>query len=74
VKQGLRPADALKGSHDVQRERDEPIVISVGQLALGLRPDELIRVLLFFPRTQVKRLRDEPPSERGPRASSSRWS
>ena len=29
VKQGLRPAEALKGSHDVQRERDEPIVISV---------------------------------------------
>jgi hypothetical protein len=37
-------ADTLKGSHDVQRERDEPIVIDIGQLALGLRPDELIRV------------------------------
>jgi hypothetical protein len=40
-------ADTLKGSHDVQRERDEPIVIDIGQLALGLRPDELIRVELW---------------------------
>jgi hypothetical protein len=39
--------DTLKGSHDVQRERDKPIVIDIGQLALGLRPDELIRVELW---------------------------
>lgn len=42
--QSLGSADALKGSHDVQRERDEPSVIDVGQFALGLRPDELVRV------------------------------
>jgi hypothetical protein len=42
----LGSADALKGSHDVQHERDEPIVIDVGQFALGLRPDELIRIEL----------------------------
>src|SRR5262249_12665719 len=40
----LRSADALKGSHDVQRERDESIVIHVRQLALGLRPDVLIGI------------------------------
>ena len=44
AEQSLGSADALKGSHDVQRERDEPIVIDVGQLALGLRPHELIRI------------------------------
>src|SRR5262249_41043082 len=44
AEQSLGSADALKGSHDVQRERHEPIVIDVGQLALGLRPDELIRI------------------------------
>lgn len=44
AEQRLGSADALKGSHDVQRERAEPIVIDVGQLALGLRPDELIRI------------------------------
>ncbi len=44
AKQGLRPANALKGSYDVQRERDEPIVIDVGQLTLGLRPDKLVRI------------------------------
>lgn len=38
AEQSLGSADALKGSHDVQRERHEPIVIDVGQLALGLRP------------------------------------
>jgi len=55
AKQGLRPADALKGSHDVQRERDQPIVIDVGQLALGLRPDELIGIELRRPRRDLRR-------------------
>jgi len=35
AEQSLRSADALKGSYDVQRERDEPIVIDVGQNASG---------------------------------------
>jgi hypothetical protein len=46
AEQSLGSADALKGSHDLQRERDEPIVIDVGQLAFGLRPDELIGIEL----------------------------
>jgi hypothetical protein len=46
AEQSLGSADALKGSHDAQRERDEPIGIDVGQLAFGLRPDELIRIEL----------------------------
>jgi hypothetical protein len=46
AKQGLRPADPLKGSYDVQRERDESVVIDVRQLAFGLRPDELIGIEL----------------------------
>jgi hypothetical protein len=46
AEQSLGSADALEGSHDVQRERDEPIVVDVGQLALGLRPDKLIRIEL----------------------------
>ena len=29
AKQGLRPTDALKGPHNVQREWDEPFVIEV---------------------------------------------
>lgn len=44
LEERLGSADALKGSQDVQRERAEPIVIDVGQLALSLRPDELIRI------------------------------
>lgn len=46
AKPGLRAADALNGSHDVQRERDEPVVIGVGQFTLGLRPDELVWIEL----------------------------
>jgi len=46
VKPGLRAADALKGPHDVQRERDEPVVIGVGQFTLGLCPDELVWIEL----------------------------
>ncbi len=44
AKQGLRSTDALKGSYDVLRERDEAVVIEVGQLTLGLRPDERVRI------------------------------
>jgi hypothetical protein len=44
AKQSLRSANALKGSHDVQHEWDEAIVIEVGQFTLGLRPDELVRI------------------------------
>jgi hypothetical protein len=44
AKQGLRPADPLKGSHDVQRERDESVMIDVRQLAFRLRPDEFIGI------------------------------
>jgi hypothetical protein len=44
LKQSLRSADALKGSHDMQREGDEAAVIEVRQLTLGLRPDELVRI------------------------------
>lgn len=44
AKQHLRSADELKGAHNVQRERDEPVVIEVRQLALGLAPNELIGI------------------------------
>jgi hypothetical protein len=44
AKQGLRPADPLKGSHNVPRERDEPVMVDVRQLAFRLRPDELIGI------------------------------
>jgi hypothetical protein len=37
AKQRLRPTDALQGSHDVQCERNEPVVIRVRQLAFRLR-------------------------------------
>lgn len=35
AEQSLGSADALEGSHDVQRELDEPIVMDVGRLALA---------------------------------------
>jgi hypothetical protein len=34
----LRSANAFKRPPDVQHERDEPVVVAVGQLALGLHP------------------------------------
>jgi len=36
----------MKTPHDVQREGDDPVVIGVGQLTLGLRPDELVWIQL----------------------------
>jgi hypothetical protein len=39
---GLASGRCAEGPHDVQRERDEPVVIGVGQFTLGLRPDELV--------------------------------
>jgi hypothetical protein len=44
AKQGLRPADPLKGSDNVQRKRDEPLMVDVRQLAFRLHPDELIGI------------------------------
>jgi hypothetical protein len=46
AKEGLRAADAPKAPLDVQRERDEPVVIGIGQLTLGLRPDKLVGIEL----------------------------
>ncbi len=66
AEQSLGSADALKGSHDVQRERDEPIVIDVGQFALGLRPDELIRIELRRVAGKAVHFHAGMSSEKGP--------
>src|SRR5262249_13614675 len=44
AKQALRSADPLQGANNVQRERYDPVVVAVRQLAFRLRPDELIGI------------------------------
>jgi hypothetical protein len=56
AKQDLRSADTLKGPHDVQRERDEPLVIDVREFALGLRPDEFVGIELRCVAREAMRL------------------
>ena len=49
----------------MQRKRDEPIVIDVGQLALGLRPDELIGIELRGIAGKAVRLHPGMAAEKG---------
>ena len=65
AEQSLGSADALKGAHDVQRQRDEPFVIDIGQFALGLRPDELIRIELRRIAGKAMRLHPGMAAEKG---------
>ena len=44
AKQNLGLADALKGSHDVQREGHDTLVVRVCQLTFRLGPDEFVRI------------------------------
>jgi hypothetical protein len=44
AKQVLRPADAVKRLHDVQREGQEAVVVRVCQIAFRLGPDEFVGV------------------------------
>jgi hypothetical protein len=65
AKQRLRPTDALQGSHDVQRERNEPVVIRVRQLAFRLRPEELIGIELRRVAGKAVRLHSGMAVEKG---------
>jgi hypothetical protein len=62
----LGSADALKGSYDVQRQRDEPIMIDVGQLPLGLRPAEFIGIEFRRVARKAVRLQAGMAAEKGP--------
>src|SRR5262245_53099871 len=44
AEQNLGSADALTGSHDVQREGPDTIVVRVCQITFRLGPDELVRI------------------------------